>query len=51
MIKNISNLGDSAIYCDFGPEVNENINANVIDYFDHLNLLIKQKKIQYENCM
>ena len=46
MIKNISNLGDSAIYCDFGPEVNENINANVIDYFDHLNLLIKQKKIQ-----
>ena len=46
MIKNISNLGDSAIYCDFGPEVNENINANVIDYFDHLNLLIKQKKIK-----
>jgi len=46
MIKNISNLGDSAVYCDFGSEVNESINANVIDYFNHLTLLIKLKKIQ-----
>ena len=36
MIKNISNLGDTAVYCDFGPEVNEIINANVIDYFNHI---------------
>ena len=33
MIKNISNLGDAAIYCDFGNEVNQEINANVIKYF------------------
>ena len=33
MIKNISNLGDAAIYCDFGIEVNQEINSNVIRYF------------------
>ena len=33
MIKNISNLGDAAIYCDFGNEVNKEINTNVIRYF------------------
>ena len=36
MIKNISNLGDASIYCDFGNEVNEKINSNVINYFKHL---------------
>ena len=46
MIKNISNLGDAAVYCDFGSEVNETINANVIDYFNHLSKLIKDKKIE-----
>ena len=25
MIKNISNLGDAALYCDFGAEVNKQI--------------------------
>ena len=46
MIKNISNLGDTAVYCDFGSEVNESINANVIDYFNYLSKLIKEKKIE-----
>ena len=36
MIKNISNLGDASAYCDFGNEVNEEINSNVISYFKHL---------------
>jgi len=36
MIKNISNLGDASVYCDFGNEVNEKINLNVINYFKHL---------------
>ena len=45
MIKNISNLGDAAVYCDFGSEVNETINSYVIDYFDHLSGLIKEEKI------
>ena len=33
MIKNISNLGDAALYCDFGKEVNKNTNTKVIKYF------------------
>ncbi|MDB9979052.1 allophanate hydrolase subunit 1 [Candidatus Pelagibacter sp.] len=45
MVKNISNLGDTAVYCDFGSEVNESINANVIDYFNHLSKLIKEKEV------
>ena len=45
MIKNISNLGDAAVYCDFGPEVNEKINTNVINYFNHLSQSIKEEKI------
>jgi inhibitor of KinA len=45
MIKNISNLGDAAVYCDFGIEVNETINSNVINYFEHLSKLVKEEKI------
>ena len=33
MIKNISNLGDAAVYCDFGNEVDKKTNSNVIKYF------------------
>jgi len=36
MIKNISNLGDAALYCDFGNAVNKEINSNVIKYFKSL---------------
>ena len=36
MIKNISNLGDAALYCDFGDDVNKEINRNVIQYFNNL---------------
>ena len=34
MIKNISNLGDTALYCDFGLEVNKSTNSEVIKYFN-----------------
>ena len=37
MIKNISNLGDAAVYCDFGNKVTKEINSNVIKYFKSLN--------------
>ena len=40
MIKNISNLGDAALYCDFGNEVNKSINSEVIKYFE----TIKEQK-------
>ena len=36
MIKNISNLGDAALYCDFGNKVTKEINLNVIKYFKNL---------------
>ena len=36
MIKNISNLGDAALYCDFGKEVNKETNSIVIKYFKTL---------------
>ena len=42
MIKNISNLGDAALYCDFGKEVNKDINTKVIKYF---------KSIKKENIL
>ena len=41
MIKNISNLGDAALYCDFGNEVNKEINSKVINYYKN----IKEKNI------
>ena len=42
MIKNIVNLGDAAIYCDFGSNVNKEINSKVIKYFSAL----KEKNIK-----
>ena len=42
MIKNILNLGDAAVYCDFGKNVNQEINTNVIKYFKN----IKDKNIE-----
>ena len=45
MIKNISNLGDAALYCDFGNEVSREINSLVIKYYRAL----KNKKIKEIN--
>ena len=42
MIKNISNLGDAALYCDFGKDVNKDTNSKVIRYF---------KSIQKKNIL
>ena len=39
MIKNISNLGDAALYCDFGQDINREINSNVIKYFNKIQKL------------
>ena len=45
MIKNISNLGDAALYCDFGDEINQKINTDVIKYFK----IIRNKRIKGVN--
>ena len=42
MIKNISNLGDAALYCDFGIEVNKDVNSKVIKLFE----TIRKKNIE-----
>ena len=42
MLKNISNLGDAALFCDFGIEVNKATNSEVIKYFN----IIRKKKIK-----
>ena len=45
MIKNILNLGDSALYCDFGTVVNKQINSEVIKCFNN----IREKNIRGVN--
>ena len=45
MIKNILNLGDAALYCDFGDEINQKINTDVIKYFK----IIRNKRIKGVN--
>ena len=37
MIKNISNLGDTALYCDFGNDIDQKTNIKVIKYFENIN--------------
>ena len=36
MFKKLSNIGDCGIVCDFGDEVNREINSNVIKLFHHV---------------
>ena len=48
MIKNISNLGDAAVYCDFGNEVNKLINSKVKSNYDKAVESIKFAK-KYES--
>ena len=42
MLKNISNLGDAALYCDFGMQVNKATNLEEIKYSN----TIREKKIK-----
>ena len=45
MVKNILHIGDASAYCDFGTEVNEQVNSRVISYFIKIKELQKKKKI------
>ena len=44
MLKKLNNIGDSAIVCDFGDEVNQLINNEVIKLFHHVR---KQAELGY----
>ena len=45
MIKNITYLGDAALYCDFGSEISKEVNQNVINYFYEINKKIELREI------
>ena len=36
MLKKLNNIGDSAIVCDFGEEVNQSINNEVIKLYHYI---------------
>jgi len=46
MLKKLSNIGDSSIVCDFGEEVNQSINSEVIKLFYFIKEQSSLKKIE-----
>ena len=46
MLKKLNNIGDSAIVCDFGDEVNQTINNEVIKLFYYLKKQSELEKIE-----
>ena len=37
MLMKLNNIGDNGVVCDFGSEVNQSINNNVIKLFQYIN--------------
>ena len=46
MLKKLNNIGDSAIVCDFGDEVNQTINKEVIKLFHFIKKQSELEKIE-----
>jgi len=46
MFKKLSNIGDCGIVCDFGDEVNREINSNVIKLFYHVKKVVSQGNLK-----
>ena len=46
MIKKVINLGDTALYCDFGDEVSQKINTEVIKLFHYVRQQTLEKKLE-----
>ena len=46
MLKKLNNIGDSAIVCDFGDEVNQSVNNEVIKLFHFYKKTICIKNIE-----
>tara|TARA_B110000438_G_scaffold291698_1_gene329017 strand:+ start:1761 stop:2447 length:687 start_codon:yes stop_codon:yes gene_type:complete len=52
MFKKLSNIGDSAVVCDFGHDVNQSINNRVIKLFNFIKKQTELKKIKgITNCV
>jgi KipI family sensor histidine kinase inhibitor len=45
MFKKLNNIGDSAVICDFGEEVNHTINSNVIKLFHFIEKQSKSESV------
>ena len=45
MFKKLNNIGDSAVICDFGEEVNHTVNSNVIKLFYFIEKQSKSKSV------
>ena len=51
MYKKLNNIGDSAIVCDFGNDVNQSVNSEVIKLFNFIKQQSELKKIEgITNC-
>ena len=51
MLKKLNNIGDSAVICDFGEEVNHTVNSNVIKLFHFIEKQSKSESvIGITNC-
>ena len=46
MFKKLSNIGDSGVVCDFGDEVNQSINADVIKLFRHIRKQVSEENLR-----
>ena len=46
MFKKLRNIGDCGIVCDFGDEVNREINSNVIKLFQHVKKEVLQGNLK-----
>ena len=46
MFQKLSNIGDCGIICDFGDEVNQEINSNVIKLFYHVKKEVSQGNLK-----
>jgi allophanate hydrolase subunit 1 len=51
MYNKLNNIGDSAIVCDFGDDVNQSVNSRVIKLFNFIKQQSKLKNVEgITNC-
>jgi len=46
MFKKLSNIGDCGIVCDFGDEVSQKINTEVIKLFHHIRQQTSERNLE-----
>ena len=51
MIEKIYNISDQGIICDFGKEINKEINAKVISLFNYINNSKQKTELGIINCI